>query len=304
MKRVDMKFQPAGTGYPLLMDTNSETMKTPPNDGQGSNRRNLVLLLAGVVLLVIAAVGAYLFLFGDSPDEVTIDAATAQLEESGGDGEQGDLSEDTVDPDTDEAADDPDTDEAVELAAPGGVEGNWVVDTGIGEFGFEDSTGTFVGFRVDEELSTLGAVTAVGRTPDVTGTLTIEDNVVTNVSVEAQMGSIVTDDSRRDNRARGALDTDSFPTATFTLSEPVALPDEAQDGSVFSVEAVGELTIRGEANPATFALEAQLVDDVVVVVGSTSIEFTDYGITAPSAPIVVSVEDNGIVELQLFFSRG
>lgn len=300
------------------MATNTE----PTKSAQGSNRRNLLLILAGIVLLLVAAAGAYLFLFGDSPDEVTIDAATAQLEQADdqsggesedaadgdGDGNGGDLSDDMVDPDeadtaSDEAAEESD-DEPVELAAPGGIEGSWVVDTSIGEFGFEDSTGTFVGFRVDEELSTIGAVTAVGRTPDVSGTLTIQENLVTEVAVEAQMGSIVTDDSRRDNRARGALDTSNFPTATFSLTEPIELPGNADDGNAFAVDAVGELTIRGETNPTTFALEAQLVDDVVVVVGSTAIEFDDYGITAPSAPIVVSVEDNGVIELQLFFSRG
>jgi len=46
----------------------------------------------------------------------------------------------------------------------------WAVDTTVGEFSYEDSTGTFVGFRVDEELSGLGSTTAVGRTPDVSGT--------------------------------------------------------------------------------------------------------------------------------------
>ena len=41
----------------------------------------------------------------------------------------------------------------------------------------------------------------------------------------------------------------------------------------------------------------------MTVVGTFDIVFSDYGIEAPSAPIVVSVEDHGVVEIQLFLTR-
>jgi polyisoprenoid-binding protein YceI len=65
----------------------------------------------------------------------------------------------------------------------------------------------------------------------------------------------------------------------------------------------GDLTIHGVTQSIVFPLEARLVGDTIVVVGSTAVTFSDFGVTMPSAPIVVSVEDNGILELQLFFSR-
>jgi hypothetical protein len=40
-----------------------------------------------------------------------------------------------------------------------------------------------------------------------------------------------------------------------------------------------------------------------VVVGTLPIDFTSFGVTMPTAPIVVSVEDNGSLEWQLFFTR-
>ena len=40
------------------------------------------------------------------------------------------------------------------------------------------------------------------------------------------------------------------------------------------------------------------------VVGSLDIVFADYGVSVPSAPIVVSAEDQGVVEFQLFFAQG
>ena len=188
-------------------------------------------------------------------------------------------------------------------AATSGIAGTWTVDTSIGTFSFEDSTGTFVGFRVQEELSGIGSTTAVGRTPEVSGTLTIDGTTVTAVSVEANMDAITTNDSRRDDNARRALDTDEFPTATFELTQPIELGDAAASGEPVAVTAIGDLTIHGTTLPVEIPLEAQLVDGVVVVVGSVDVVFADYGVSVPDAPIVVSAEDHGVIELQLFFTR-
>ena len=50
-------------------------------------------------------------------------------------------------------------------------------------------------------------------------------------------------------------------------------------------------------------LEAKLVGDTAVVVGSFDITFSDYGVSVPKAPIVLSVADNGDVEMQLLFTK-
>jgi polyisoprenoid-binding protein YceI len=177
------------------------------------------------------------------------------------------------------------------------------VDSSVGEFSYEDSTGTFVGFRVDEELSGIGSTTAVGRTPEITGTLVVEGTTVAAVTIEADMTAITTNESRRDDKVQDALDTGQFPTATFELTQPIELGDAAASGAPVSVEASGELTIHGVTTRVTIPLEAQLVGDHVVVVGSLDIEFADFGVSVPSAPVVLSAGDEGVVELQLFFSR-
>ena len=182
------------------------------------------------------------------------------------------------------------------------VAGTWTVDTAIGDFDYEQATGSFAGFRVEEVL-TIGEVTAVGRTGEVSGFIRLGAGVLEAAEITVDMSTITTDRSLRDNRTRQALGTDQFPNAVFVLTEPVALPADAADGAAFSLEAAGDLTVKGVANPAVFALEAQLVDDVIVVVGSTEVRFDDYGVQAPSAPIVVSVEDHGVIEFQLLFTR-
>ena len=52
-----------------------------------------------------------------------------------------------------------------------GIEGAWTVDTETGEFDYETATGTFAGFRIQEELASIGSTTAVGRTGDVSGSI-------------------------------------------------------------------------------------------------------------------------------------
>ena len=53
----------------------------------------------------------------------------------------------------------------------------------------------------------------------------------------------------------------------------------------------------------TFPLEAKLVSDTVVVVGSLDVTFADFGVEVPRSPVVVSVDDHGVLELQLLFTR-
>jgi hypothetical protein len=50
-------------------------------------------------------------------------------------------------------------------------------------------------------------------------------------------------------------------------------------------------------------IEAQLVESTVVVVGSVDIVFADFDVAVPSAPAVVSAEDNGVLEVQLLLVK-
>lgn len=295
--------------------------------------KRLLWIGAAAVAVIAAALVWWVVTAGDEPAEVDLSAAVAGLAtttavaespadtddagdttrseaDTGAGAEPSEIPDEAAEPP--EASDEPDEPSA-EGADPGAdndgsgdalsaVAGAWTVDTTIGDFDFEQATGSFAGFRVDEEL-TIGEVTAVGRTGEVSGSIRLGAGGLEAAEITVDMSTIESDRPLRDGLTRQALGTDQFPTATFVLSEPVALPADAADGAAFSLEAAGELTIKGVTNPAVFALDAQLVDDVIVVVGSTEVTFADYGVQAPSAPIVVSVEDHGIIEFQLLFTR-
>jgi len=188
-----------------------------------------------------------------------------------------------------------------EMAADG-IDGSWAVDTTIGEF--DDFSSSWVGFRVAEVLSPGGDLEAVGRTPLVSGQLDVTGSVIENALIEADLTGVVSDKTRRDDAIQRALGTGEFPTATFTSSEPVDLGAVPVDGEPFSASVPGTVTIRDVSQDVTLELQGQRAGDVVVVVGTLPVDFTSYGVTMPSAPIVVSVEDSGDLEWQLFLTRG
>ncbi len=246
---------------------------TPPKPKRHMAPWKKRVLAAGVALAALGAAGVWWFLRDDAPAAVSLDAAVGAVSTPGS------------------------------APSAAGVAGNWAVNTSVGEFNFENSTGTFVGFRVHEQLSGIGSTTAVGRTPTVTGTITIDGTKLTAADITADMTALTTNNSRRDGPARRALGTDQFPTATFVLTSPVDLGEAATTDAKTTVTATGDLTVHGVTKSVQIPLEAQLTGDTIVVVGSLDVAFSDFGVSAPTAPIVLSVDDHGQMELQLFFQR-
>ena len=242
--------------------------------------RRTLGILAGVtaVVLVIVGVGAwYFFIRDDAPEEASIETAGETLDEASGTG--------------DEAA-----------AGDGSFEGSWAVDDSVGTF--DDFSGTWAGYRFDEELASIGTNTAVGRTPDVTGTMTVAGNEVTAVDVEVDLTTLQSDSGTRDGalRSRG-LQSDSFPTATFSLTEPVALPEGLGEGGTAAATATGELTIHGTTNEVSVEVDVDLSGSTAAVVGQAPVLLSDYGIDPPTGFSVLSIQDQGTFEFQIFFTR-
>jgi polyisoprenoid-binding protein YceI len=184
-----------------------------------------------------------------------------------------------------------------------GLDGSWTVDPSVGSF--SDFSGSFVGYRVKETLANIGAVEAVGRTPDVTGSITLGGTSITAAEFTADLTTLESDSDRRDGQLdRQALETGQFPTATFVLTEPIDLGSVPADGTTVQVSATGDLTLHGVTKPVQIPLQARLAGDVITVIGELPIVFADYGIAKPQAIVVLSVEDNGVMEIQLQLTRG
>lgn len=174
-------------------------------------------------------------------------------------------------------------------AAADPIAGTWTIYEGV--------AGSFAGFQVD------GDVTVVGRTEGVSGFIRISAGRLEATEVTVDMSGIEAYRPMRGRLIHRALATDRFPTSTFVQTESVALPANAADGVAFSLKAKGDMTIKGITNPVVFALEVQLTDNGIVIVGSAGVRYDDFGVRAPSVPIAVSIKDHGTVEFQLLFTR-
>jgi len=184
----------------------------------------------------------------------------------------------------------------------GGIDGTWNVDTSIGSF--SDFSDSFVGYRVQEQLASIGGNTAVGRTPAVSGSLTIAGTKVTAVTIQADLTGLKSDDNRRDGQlSHQGLETSTYPTATFSLTSPIDLGSVPADGAEVSVSATGKLTLHGQTKDVQIPLKAKLSGNTIVVTGSLEITFADYGISKPNSFAVLSIADTGTLELQLFFTK-
>jgi polyisoprenoid-binding protein YceI len=159
----------------------------------------------------------------------------------------------------------------------------------------------FVGYRIDEQFGgdTLSR-TVAGRTPDVTGSVTVDGGRLTEATVEADLTGLASDEPRRDAYLAGhALELDDHPTATFTLDEPIGLPDLGVGDGV-EVDAVGTLELHGVERAVTIPLEACAVGDgQAQVAGSLPVVLADFEIETPDIPGLVRVEDHGALELQV-----
>jgi polyisoprenoid-binding protein YceI len=177
------------------------------------------------------------------------------------------------------------------------LDGVWTVQPG--------NTDNFVGYRVTEKLfANISETEATGRTDNVTASMKVDGTTVSDVTVTADLRDLTSDNSFRDGRIKSeGLESDKFPEAKFVLTTPITLSAVPAAGETIKAEATGEFTLHGVTKTVTISLEGRWDGKQVQVVGHLPIAFSDYGITAPTAPAVASVDDHGEMELQLFFAK-
>jgi polyisoprenoid-binding protein YceI len=164
---------------------------------------------------------------------------------------------------------------------------------------------SFVGYRVQEQLVG-GAIeqTTTGRTSDITGSFTIMDKTVQDVTVTADLRTLKSDRTQRDDAIKDrGLESNRFPEAKFVLTEPIERPTLPEVGETVTATAKGDFTLHGVTKQVEIPLEGRWDGRDVQVVGRLHIVFADYNIQAPTSPSVVSIDDEGEMEFQIFFRK-
>jgi hypothetical protein len=240
------------------------------------------LVLISVLGLAVVGAGAFYFVGRDVPEAVDLERTIAAT------------------PATDPAGDAAAAPTPVEAEQIIDASGTWTVITDAAPFDTATGSGTWVGYRIDEELSGRGAFTAVGRTPVVTGNVTVDGVTVTQATIEAVLAELKSDNGSRDSRVRSLF---SGRDARFTLTEPLVFGAIPEDGMSVAVTARGLLRVGDVERPVDMEIAATVLQGRLVIAGSTVITLADFDVTVPSAPIVLGVSDVATVELQLYLTR-
>ena len=145
----------------------------------------------------------------------------------------------------------------------------------------------------------------MGRTQSLSGSMAIEGTEVTAMEITVDMTSLRSDDERRDGQlADRGLETNTFPTATFSLNEPVDIGSLPKQGEPIEATVVGDLTLHGTTRQVEVPIQAQWTGERFEVVASFDVVLSDYGIEAPTGFSVLSIADTGTIELHVLFHRG
>jgi polyisoprenoid-binding protein YceI len=171
------------------------------------------------------------------------------------------------------------------------VDGNWKV-----------ASGSQAGYRVHETLGGQ-SVTAVGRGTGVTGNLVIAGTNVNSATFTVDMTKIKSDQDQRDQRFLDIVNTAQFPTATFTITKPIALGSIPAAGQTVSATATGNLTVHGVTKPVSVPIKANVSGNTIQVQGNITVTFADYGVQAPNIANFVKVDPSGQIEFLLKLTK-
>ena len=189
---------------------------------------------------------------------------------------------------------------------PSNLDGTWTVASG------GDTT---AGFRIQESFASgLADHTAVGRSDDVTGSMTVAGTTITKGEFTVDLtGLSFSDDipgmsvANRANAMRNrGLETGTFPEATFELTQPIDFGAKPAEGEVVTAKATGDLTIHGVTKEVTFEVDAKLAGDTIRVATKDPVPvvLADFDITKPTGGPIAEVADDGSFEFLVVLEQG
>ena len=170
------------------------------------------------------------------------------------------------------------------------------------------ATGNEARFIVREQLA--GAELpndAIGVTSAITGGITIlpngkVDSATSRIVVD--LTTLKSDRDRRDNFIkRRTIVTDSFPTATFVVTDIGGLNGPVPTSGTLTLVLTGNMTVHGVTRPHKWEVTATASETGITGKAVTRIKFGDFGMTQPRVAIVLSVVDDIKLEYDFTFVR-
>ena len=159
-------------------------------------------------------------------------------------------------------------------------------------------------YFADEQLASLSLPsTAKGATNEIDGVFYLTEDgfalarePVSTITIDLR--SLKSNEGRRDTRVQQALETSTYPTATFTISSVAGFDDSIPDGEEQVLALGGVLDIHGVQKQVTWDVRARRRANVITALATITFRFDDFGIRPPSFAGFVQVGDDVTLQLQ------
>jgi len=142
---------------------------------------------------------------------------------------------------------------------------------------------------------------AVGTTHSVTGNFKVQTGsspTVEGMNIQVDLRTLQTDSTMRDNYVRrNALQTDSYPYATFVSVSTQGLPSSYSDGQSVHFQLTGNMTMHGKTNKEVFDVQGKVVGNTITGTATSTIYMTDFGIQPPNLANIAISQNKVVVTI-------
>ena len=142
---------------------------------------------------------------------------------------------------------------------------------------------------------------AIGTTHSVTGNFKVQTGsspTVEGMNIQVDLRTLQTDSTMRDNYVRrNALQTDTYPYATFVSVSTQGLPSSYSDGQTVHFQLTGNMTMHGKTNKEVFDVQGKVVGNTITGTATSTIYMTDFGIQPPNLANIAISQNKVVVTI-------
>lgn len=161
-------------------------------------------------------------------------------------------------------------------------------------------------FFADEKLASLPLPsTAKGTTSDVQGSFTLTPDgfdldTSKPSSFAVNLKTLKSDKEMRDNRIQGvALQTDTYPVATFTATKITGYDKTIAPGDEQTMQLTGMMDLHGVQKEVTWDVKGRRDGNVITALATVKFPFADFNIPVLNVAGFVSVQDSVTLQVQV-----
>ena len=142
---------------------------------------------------------------------------------------------------------------------------------------------------------------AIGTTHSVQGSFQVRTGtspLIAAMNITVDLRTLQTDSQMRDNYVRrNALQTDTYPTATFVSTSTQGLPTSYSDGQSVHFQLTGNLIMHGKTNKEVFDVQGKVVSNTITGTATSTIFMTDFGIQPPNLANIAIAQNKVMITI-------